>query len=170
MATSSLTVQPYLHVDGFDDLPKDFFDKRKVRAGMRKAGRLVAQRAQLALALAKGRDNYPVSRTGTTVDSIQVKLSRSGFLVRVAPQKTGGMREFYPAFLHYGVKRGARVRGLGPGMKRRKRGKRAELIAARLSGEWRIKPRANYMANALEDTREDVQRILKVAFTRAMGG
>lgn len=169
MATSSLTVQPYLHVDGFDDLPKDFFDKRKVRAGMRKAGRLVAQRAQLALALAKGAENYPVSRTGTTVDSIRVKLSRSGFLVRVAPQKTSGMREYYPAYLHYGVKRGARVRGLASG-KRRARGKRAELIAARLSGEWRIKPRANYMADALEDTREDVQRILKAAFTRAMGG
>ncbi len=169
MATSSLTVQPYLHVEGFDDLPKDFFDKRKVRAGMRKAGRLVAQRAQLALALAKGAENYPVSRTGTTVDSIRVKLSRSGFLVRVAPQKTSGMREYYPAYLHYGVKRGARVRGLGSG-KRRARGKRAELIAARLSGEWRIKPRANYMADALEDTREDVQRILKAAFTRAMGG
>lgn len=169
MATSSLTVQPYLHVDGFDDLPKDFFDKRKVRAGMRKAGRLVAQRAQLALALAKGADNYPVSRTGTTVDSIRVKLSRSGFLVRVAPQKTSGMREYYPAYLHYGVKRGSRVRGLASG-KRRARGKRAELIAARLSGEWRIKPRANYMADALEDTREDVQRILKAAFTRAMGG
>lgn len=166
---NDLTVRPYLHVEGFDDLPKDFFDKRKVRAGMRKAGRLVAQRAQLALALAKGRDNYPVSRTGTTVDSIKVKLSRSGFLVRVAPQKTGGMKEFYPAYLHFGVKRGARIRGLGGG-KRRARGKRAELIAARQSGEWRIKPRANYMANALEDTREDVQRILKTAFTRAMGG
>ena len=169
MATS-LTVQPYLHVDGFDDLPKDFFDKRKVRAGMRKAGRLVAQRAQLALALAKGRDNYPVSRTGTTVEAIKVRLSRSGFLVRVAPQKTSGMKDFYPAFLHYGVKRGARVRGLGNGVKRRKRGKRAELIAARQSGEWRIKPRANYMANALEDTREEVQNILKAAFARALGG
>lgn len=168
--STSLTVQPYLHVEGFDDLPKDFFDKRKVRAGMRKAGRLVAQRAQLALALAKGRDNYPVSRTGTTVDAIKVRLSRSGFLVRVAPQKTSGMKDFYPAFLHYGVKRGARVRGLGKGVKRRKRGKRAELIAARQSGEWRIKPRANYMADALEDTRDDVQRILKAAFARALGG
>jgi len=168
MATS-LSVQPYLHIDGFDDLPKDFFNRRRIRAGMRKAGRLVAQRAQLALALAKGRNNYPVSRTGTTVDSIQVKLSRSGFLVRVAPQKTSGMPEYYPAYLHYGVKRGARVRGQGAG-KRRRRGERAQLVAARAAGEWRIAPRANYMADALEDSSDEVKRILSAAFARALGG
>ncbi|MFO3723951.1 hypothetical protein [Pseudomonas sp. HLMP] len=168
MATS-LSVQPYLHIDGFDDLPKDFFDKRKVRAGMRKSGRLVAARAQLAIALSRGASDYPVNRTGELVHSIRVKLSRSGFLVRIAPQKTSGMKEYYPAYLNYGVKRGARVRGLGPG-KRRRRGARAKLIALRASGGWRITPRANYMADALEDSRADVQRILKAAFARALGG
>lgn len=173
MATSSLTVQPYLHVDGFDDLPKDFFDKRKIRAGMRKAGRLVAQRAQLALALAKGADNYPINRTGTTVDSIQFKVSRSGFLVRAAPRKTSAMRYYYPAYLHYGVRQGRRLSRLKPGESfdrvRRERESR-KLRAARRGNGWLIAPRANYMAEALEDTRDDVQRILKAAFTRAMGG
>ncbi|AIR90582.1 hypothetical protein [Pseudomonas cremoricolorata] len=168
--STEASIQPYMHIEGFDNLPKDFFDKRKVRAGMRKVGKLITQRAQLALALARGQHNYPVSRTGATLESISFKVSRSGFLVRVAPKKTDRMSEYYPAYLHYGVKAGRRVRARAPGGRRFRRGQRARLVAARAAGEWRIKPRANYMAETLDDSKEDVRRILTAAFASALGG
>ncbi|MBC7209313.1 MAG: hypothetical protein H5U33_02210, partial [Pseudomonas sp.] len=112
-------------------------------AGMRKVGQLIAGRAQMNLALGGGQDGYPVNRSGATTDSIGYKVSRSGFLVRVAPSKTASMRAFYPAYLHYGV--------------RRKSG-----------GGWRIKPRDNYMTDALVDSRDEVRRILQQAFSAAL--
>ena len=57
----------YLHVEGFDNFERNAFDKRKIRAGMRKVGLLITQRAQMNLVLGKGQECYPVNRTGTTV-------------------------------------------------------------------------------------------------------
>jgi len=152
----SVGVESYLHIDGFDALPRDFFNKRMIRAGMRKAGRIVEGRAQLSIALARGQGNYPVNRTGELLHAIKFRVSRSGFLVRIAPVKTAGMKEFYPAYLWYGVRRGA------------KRGKSHRKQAA--TGSWRIAPRANYMADALQDSENDIRRILSDAFNRALGG
>lgn len=42
---NSVSVDGYLHVEGFDSFQREAFDKRKIRAGMRKVGRLVTQRA-----------------------------------------------------------------------------------------------------------------------------
>ncbi|MFS9668785.1 hypothetical protein, partial [Klebsiella pneumoniae] len=53
-------------------------------------------------ALARGEEGYPINRTGATLESITFKVSRSGFLVKVAPHKTSRMEEYYPAYLHYG--------------------------------------------------------------------
>lgn len=171
--SNSASVDGYLHFEGFDKFERDAFDKRQIRAGMRKVGRLVTQKAQMNLALGKGQDGYPVNRTGATVASISFKVSRAGFLVRVAPTKTSAMEEFYPAYLHYGVKKGRRPGKLAPGKgkgrkNRRAAGARARLVAERAAGEWRITPRDNYMADALQDSSSQVEAILKAAFAAAL--
>ncbi|MNP52591.1 hypothetical protein D3C76_1469930 [compost metagenome] len=117
--------------------------------------------------MARGQDNYPVSRTGRTVESITFKVSRAGFLVKIAPRKTSAMKDYYPTYLHYGVKQGARVRGLASG-KRRGKGERAAALAQRAASGWRIAPRANYMEDALLDEKDQVQSILKAAFAAAL--
>jgi len=172
--SNSASVEGYLHFEGFDKFERDAFDKRKIRAGMRKVGLLVTQRAQMNLVLGKGQDGYPVNRTGATVESVTFKVSRSGFLVRISPTKTSAMEEFYPAYLHYGVKQGRRPGKLAPGKgkgrkNRRAAGVRARLMAERAAGEWRIQPRDNYMADALQDSASQVQSILSAAFAAALG-
>lgn len=171
---NSASIDGYLHVEGFDNFQRDAFDKRKIRAGMRKVGLLIVQRAQMNLVLGKGQVGYPVNRTGATVESVTYKVSRSGFLVRISPTKTSAMEEFYPAYLHYGVKKGRKLGKLAPGQgkgksNRRARGERAAAMAERAAGEWRIKPRANYMADALQDSASKVQSILSTAFANALG-
>lgn len=170
---NSVSVDGYLHIEGFEKFETEVFNKRKVRAGMRKVGRLVTGRAQMNLSLGGGQAGYPETRTGATVDSINFKLSRSGFLVRIAPTKTSSMAAFYPAYLHYGVRLGSRVRALAPGQgkgrsNRRAQGKRQELVAARRENGWRITPRDNYMTDALADSASDVQRILQKTFADAL--
>lgn len=170
---NSVSVDGYLHVEGFDSFQREAFDKRKIRAGMRKVGRLVAQRAQMNLALGKGQDGYPVNRTGATLESIKFKVSRAGFLVKIAPSKTASMAAFYPAYLHYGVREGSRIRALAPGKgkgksNRRAKGARADLIAARQAGGWRISPRDNYMTDALQDAKPEAQAILSQAFAASL--
>lgn len=172
--SNSASVESYLHFEGFDNFERDAFDKRQIRAGMRKVGLLVTQHAQMNLVLGKGQDGYPVNRTGATVESVTFKVSRSGFLVRVSPTKTSAMEEFYPAYLHYGVKQGRRPGKLAPGKgkgrkNRRAAGARARLVAERAAGEWRIKPRDNYMADALQDSASQVKSILSAAFAAALG-
>lgn len=172
--SNSASIDGYLHVEGFENFERDAFDKRKIRAGMRKVGLLIVQRAQMNLVLGKGQDGYPVNRTGSTVESISFKVSRSGFLVRISPTKTSSMEEFYPAYLHYGVKKGRKLGKLAPGQgkgksNRRARGERAAALAERASGEWRITPRDNYMADALQDSASQVQSILSAAFANALG-
>ncbi|VVN76234.1 hypothetical protein [Pseudomonas fluorescens] len=171
--SNSASIDGYLHVEGFDSFERDAFDKRKIRAGMRKVGLLITQRAQMNLVLGKGQDGYPVNRTGVTVESVSFKVSRSGFLVRISPTKTAAMEEFYPAYLHYGVKKGRKLGKLAPGKgkgksNRRAIGARAAALAERAAGEWRIKPRDNYMADALQDSSSQVQSILSAAFAAAL--
>jgi hypothetical protein len=172
--SNSASLEGYLHFEGFDKFERDAFDKRKIRAGMRKVGLLITQRAQMNLVLGKGQDGYPVNRTGATVESVSFKVSRSGFLVRISPTKTSAMEEFYPAYLHYGVKQGRRPGKLAPGKgkgrkNRRAAGARARLVAERAAGQWRIKPRDNYMADALQDSAPQVKSILSAAFAAALG-
>lgn len=171
--SNSASIDGYLHVEGFDSFKREAFDKRKIRAGMRKVGLLITQRAQMNLVLGKGQDGYPVNRTGATVESVSFKVSRSGFLVRISPTKTSAMEEFYPAYLHYGVKKGRKLGKLAPGKgkgksNRRAIGARAAALAERAAGEWRIKPRDNYMADALQDSSSQVQSILSAAFAAAL--
>lgn len=169
--SNSASIEGYLHIDGFENLEQEVFNKRKVRAGMRKVGRLVAGRGQMNLALGGGSDGYPVNRTGTTVESINFKVSSGGFLVRVSPYKTSNMKEFYPTYLHYGVRMGSRIQPLPRYQGRRQRrskGVRQKLVSARQQLGWRITPRDNYMTDALQDSRADVERILRETFSGAL--
>lgn len=170
---NSASVESYLHVEGFEDFERDAFDKKKIRAGMRKAGLLVTQHAQMNLVLGKGQNGYPANRTGETVSSIKFKVSRSGFMVKISPTLTPAMGEFYPAYLYYGVKQGRKPQKLAPGKgigrkNRRQAGVRARLVAERAAGAWRIQPHDNYMADALQDTSEQVRNILFTAFANAL--
>lgn len=159
--SNSASVEGYLHLEGYEAFDRKAFNMRKVRAGMRRAGKLIVGRAQMNLALARWQAGYPVSRTGETVGSIKYRVSRSGFLVRIAPTKTESMKQFYPAYLHYGVRLGSR--GIG-----RPRKERKALAASRAQNGWRISPRDNYMTDALVDSRSDVQSILTATFAEAL--
>jgi hypothetical protein len=75
-------------------------------------------------------------------------------LVKIEPQKTADMKDFYPAYLWYGVRRGA------------KRGKSHKKQEA--TGAWRIEPRENYMVDALNNSKDAVRSILKQAFAAAL--
>ncbi|AOK40836.1 HK97 gp10 family phage protein [Burkholderia vietnamiensis] len=140
------------HLEGFEGFDKRIdFDKKKIRAAMRKAGRIVRNRARDGLS--KGSSSgagYPRVRKGTLRNSIGIKVSRSGFLVRVRPEKTSGMgQHYYPAYLHYGV--------------------RAKNGSARgKPGGWRIAPRENYMADALQQSAAEIESVLRSAFAAAL--
>ncbi|MQT57148.1 hypothetical protein GHO41_07270 [Pseudomonas sp. FSL R10-0399] len=169
---NSVSIDGYLHFEGYDNLPRDFFDKKKIRAGMRKAGAVVRREAR-ALVNKRGASSgsdYPSRDEGLLYRGIRAKVSRSGFLAKIAPQKITGMKDFYPAYLGYGVKRGARLSRLKPGekhsAKRRREGIR--LRKARRNNDWLIEPRGNYMADALQNTKSDVQAILSAAFAAAL--
>lgn len=165
--TQRATLAAYVHVDGFDSFHRDSFDKRQVRTAMRKAGRRVENRAKMNLSLAGSGSNYPRKLRGVLRDSIKTRVSRSGFLVKVMPDKTAAMAEYYPAYLHYGVKQGGRVKAAAG--QRRAKGERQSLQQARKQGAWRISPRDNYIADALEDEASGIRADLSAGFRRALG-
>jgi hypothetical protein len=164
----------YLHFGEFDSYGKLDFDKKAIRKGMRLVGALVRREAR---ALVNKHEpsaggEYPARAAGLLYRSIRAKVSRPGFLVKIAPQKIAGMKDFYPAYLHYGVKQGGRLKSLNPdkikGRGRRGRGVRAAALAARAAGAWKLEPRKNFMADALESSTDRVQQILRQAFADSL--
>jgi len=89
------TVQGFSRID---------FDRKKVRNALRIEGRAIQKvaRKMVSKRMIDSVGDYPAKRTGRLMRSIKVKLSKPGFLVRIAPYKTAEMKDFYPAFLHYG--------------------------------------------------------------------
>ncbi len=125
------------------------FDKKKIRKVMRARGRDIQKEARRLVArrAVSQPGEYPGRDTGTLWRSIKSKVSRSGFLVRIAPQKTPEMGgDFYPAFLWYGVRRKGGEEGSG----------------------WRIEARANYMTEALDKRREVSENAIKTALKDAL--
>ncbi|MET3229981.1 UNVERIFIED_ORG: hypothetical protein ABIC54_002166 [Burkholderia sp. 1263] len=164
-----------LHV-GWTGHTKIDFDKKKIRKTMRVLGRDVQKEARRLVArrAISQPGDYPGRDTGTLRRSIKSKVSRSGFLVRIAPQKTAEMGDdFYPAYLWYGTRGQGRIKRLGAGegvgkSNRRRRGARSALVAERASAtNYVIQPRANYMAEALarrsETSRNAISRALQIA-------
>lgn len=97
MLEANVTIQGHSRID---------FDKRQIRKAMRRLGsdvRKEARRLVSRRAISSAGD-YPGLATGALMRSIKAKVSRPGFLVRIQPDKTAEMgKDFYPAFLHYGV-------------------------------------------------------------------
>ena len=146
------------HISETDNFVSYDFDRRSVRKSMRRAAKVVRDRSRRLVNVTGKRNNYPSRRTGALANSIRSRLSRSGFLARIAPEKTSRMKAFYPAYLHYGVKNNP-LRG-AERAKARRRGT--------LSGTWRIKPRNNYMVDALRSSTRTVKEILIKGFKEAL--
>ncbi|MGO4326666.1 hypothetical protein AB4Z48_17710 [Cupriavidus sp. 2TAF22] len=148
----------YVHVEGFEGFDRSIdFDKKQIRRAMRQAGALVVKdaRGRVTKQGASKGGGYPSRRTGRLAKSIRAKVSRSGFLVRIEP-KTGKdvpASDPYFAYLYYGVRRGAT---------RRKDHK------AQSSGPYRVQPRANYMADALEAQAGPVRNLLSAALAAGL--
>ncbi len=147
----------YLHIDRFDMYGKLDFDKKQIRAAMRMSGKEVQGVAKRLVSQKRTskRDQYPGKRTGTLQRSIKYKVSSSGFMTVIKPYKTAQMKDFYPAYLHYGVRRGA------------KRTKSHKAGASGGSG-WRIAPRKNYMQDALYQKQGRVKAIITRYFQKAI--
>jgi|SRR5471030_576991 len=156
-----------LHVD-FPNAGEVTFNRARVRRAfirigqnvLRDARRLVARRAISHAGEAPG------YRTGALAKSLgyyvpKASGKRSGFMARIAPnQKNGkGSRhitgDFYPAYLYYGVRRGA------------KRGKKHKGGSSGGNG-WKLAPRKNFMAQALADQRYQTQRLLYTELKRSV--
>lgn len=151
------------------------FDRRKMRPVMSRLGREVRREARRIVSRrdASGADEFPGRRTGNLRRSINYKVTRPGLLVRIAPYRIDAMQEFYPAFLHYGVKQGSAMQRLAPGAglgrsNRRARGQRAAERDARAAQGWRVAPRANYMVEALERRREASARAIAAVLPLAV--
>lgn len=146
----------YLHLSGYEGFDRSVdFDKKLIRKAMRSAGRLVQRGARKRVARRGGSKpgEFPARRKGLLSKSIGVKVSRSGFLVRVAPTKIPGMRSFYPAYLNYGVRR-------KPGARRDRRS---------IGGDaMRIDPRGNYVIASLDESAAQIQAMLGAAFASSL--
>lgn len=164
----------YVTIDGFSRID---FDRKKIRKAMRSAGRFIQQDARRMVsrrAISHAME-YPGLSSGMLRRSIQVRLSRPGFLVKVGPyNKFGAMKDFYPAFLHYGTKGLGRIQRLAPGegrgvSNRRRRGDRQKLIEERNAvDKYVISPRKNYMEDALNNRRAQAQAAILNALQDAL--
>jgi hypothetical protein len=139
-----------VHWAGFQGID---FDRKKIRHSLRQAGREVQRSARRLIAhkAISAAGDYPGKQSGQLQRAIKSKVSKYGFLVRVAPQKTATMTAFYPAFLHYGIRNKAGHRG-----------------QQSKSGSWRIAPRANFMQDALNERRHRIRELLREALQRAL--
>lgn len=174
----------YVHVD-FPNAKKVVFNRRIVRRAFHKIGRAIQQDARQRISQRHGSKpgEDPGYWSGATVRSIGYYVPREtgrrpGFMVKISPnQKRGrGMtpiqtREgphssgFYPAYLYFGVRRGARIT-----LRRNKKGEmtRAKHKGASGGSGWRIQPRGNYMTEALKDKKYWTERTLFNALRRAV--
>lgn len=112
------------------------FDKKKIRKVLRSEGGKVRKIAR-SLVMRRAISNpgeFPGRRTGRLMRSIKAKVSKPGFLVKVAPYKTDEMGpDFYPAFLFYGsIKNNLAKRGnyMTDALDQRHEGARAAILNA----------------------------------------
>lgn len=159
--------KPVVHVD-FDKPPDLVFNRSTMRKAFIKLGQ-VHMRDARRLVMSRTRSQpggNPAYRSGKLARSIgyyvpRASKKRAGLMVLIAPnQKRGeGNRlidgDFYPAFLFYGVRRGA------------KRGKSHHKGKSGGSG-WKIAPRNNYMAEVLERRSAWTRYILSRALRKSL--
>ncbi|QBH98415.1 hypothetical protein EKN56_19680 [Limnobaculum zhutongyuii] len=159
MAIEDSNTGLYLHVD-FPKDPEFRFIRARVRKAFIASGQSVMKEArrQLARRAVSRAGEIPGFRTGKLSKSIGYYVPRAssrrlGFMAKVAPNQKNGKAsrpikgDFYPAFLYYGVRRGAK--------RRRKHHKGAS------GGQgWKIEPRKNFMEVALLNRRAWVEAVL----------
>lgn len=173
MAKAGSWAEVNVRWEGYDRID---FDKVKIRKTMAAIGRDIA-RAAKARVSKRGKSRagqVPGRSSGALRASIRYKVSAPGFLVRVAPYGNSRIgSDFYPAYLHYGVRTFGRIKkaakGEGVGKSnRRRRGARAELEAQKRKSGYRIEPRENYMVDALRIRRAHTRAVLARALQDAL--
>lgn len=140
-----------VYLEGHSDID---FDRVKLNKAMRRAGNDVRNEARRLLsrkAISQAGE-VPGQQTGRLKRSIQILASGPGWM-RIGPKKTSGMKEFYPAFLYYGVTG-----------KPRRRDHKTQVK----DGTWRIAPRANYMVMALSNKRSQVRGVISSALLSSL--
>lgn len=139
MAKAGSWAEVNVRLEGYSRID---FDKPQIRKAMRIIGRDIQRQARKMVAKRGGVSRpgqAPTRSTGTLMRSIKYEVSKPGFLVRIAPYKTDAMgSDFYPAYLHYGSKK------------------------------TKLKPRENYMVEALRIRRSQTQRVLSAALEKAL--
>lgn len=103
-------------------------------------------RAEVSSASPSSPGEAPGKRTGVLMRAIKSKVGRSGLAAFARPEKTSRMgKDFYPAFLRHGVKQ-RRGKVLQPG----------------------LKPRADYMLDALARRSAAATEAIRAALERAL--
>lgn len=144
---SNPTLETNVTIDGFSRID---FDRRKVRKSMGVIGRDVQKEARRLIArrAISGADEYPGRRTGRLWRAVKYHVSRSGFMVKIQPDKTGEMKDYYPAYLYYGVRK---MRSLALAKRHKKQPE----------GPYRLAPRANFMTDALDNRSQNTRSVLR---------
>lgn len=152
----------YLHVD-FPDAQEIRFNKARVRRAFVDVGRTLLRdnRRAVARRAISSAGQAPGYQSGDLAKSIgyfvpRATANRPGFMVKLSHNKGEGASKdipsdgFYPAYLFYGVRRGAQ---------------RAKSHRKGASGgsSWRITPRQNYFAKTLKNRSYEIQRTLFTA-------
>lgn len=122
------------------------FKRATIRRELRKLGQVVAKDARKLVQVRKPStpDQNPGRQTGALFRSIRPKVSRSGFLVAVAPFRNERLMRknaYYPAFLLFGA---ARKRG------------------------GQLLPRSNYIAEAMDRHKASTQDRLRAVLLEAL--
>lgn len=153
----------YLHVD-FPDAMEIRFNKARVRRAFVEVGRKLLRdsRRRVSRRAISEAGQSPGFQSGDLAKSIgyyvpRPSSRRPGFMVKVSHNSKGEgaskdipSEAFYPAYLYYGVRRGARR------TKKHKKG-------ASGGSQWRITPRENYLAKVMMDRSYWIQRTLFLA-------
>lgn len=184
MATNKSWSGNYIHVD-FLDVKTVQFKRPVVRRAFAKIGRVIQaasrDRVSQRHGSAPGQDpGYYSGRMARSIGWFVPRASsrRPGFMVKISPNQKKGREMtpiqpkdgphssgFYPAYLQFGVRRGARAQ-----IKQGKNGKQVRVKKAGASGGsgWRIAPRNNFMIEALNDKRYWTEKTLFAALKRAV--
>ncbi|MHA6305701.1 hypothetical protein ACX3SV_01110 [Hafnia paralvei] len=184
MATSKNWDGTYVHVD-FPDAQRVVFNRSKVRRAFTVIGKeiQIAARERISQRHGSAPGEDPGYYSGRMARSIgyfapRASKNRPGFMVKISPNQKRGREMtaiqtkdgphssgFYPAYLQFGVRRGATAQ-----IKQGKGGKSVRVKKSGASGGsgWRIAPRANFMTEALRDKRYWTERTLFLALKKAV--
>lgn len=105
-----MTLEVHATLTGFSRID---FDRKRVRKTMQAQGKVVQRDARKLVArkALSEAGNYPGRVTGRLYRAIRYKVSKSGFMVVIRPEKSSGMKDYYPAFLLHGTSKGIEPRG-----------------------------------------------------------